>query len=298
MARLKEIKEKYSNWDISIIDILSELDTTGTNKYTELFLKSIQNEHNYLYKNEVNIDSDWYLNKLNEWFDLELNSENNINDGELQFIKFKLLNTFINEANFLKIKKFIDYSERKLIKTDVNQIKTIEDIDRLICISDFKNIDKELSKDVLIEFKDENWLLIRPLTYESSLKYGASTKWCTASKDTYDHFFRYTESGILIYCIDLKRGDKFGFHRDIPQSDNRHNNDISFWNTADYRVDSMQCNFSPDVINHLMNIELKSNKEMSNGKWEESLINLEKGLGIHRKRRTENSETMPVLVEG
>ena len=171
MARLKEIKEKYSNWDISIIDILSELDTTGTNKYTELFLKSIQNEHNYLYKNEVNIDSDWYLNKLNEWFDLELNSENNINDGELQFIKFKLLNTFINEANFLKIKKFIDYSERKLIKTDVNQIKTIEDIDRLICISDFKNIDKELSKDVLIEFKDENWLLIRPLTYESSLKY-------------------------------------------------------------------------------------------------------------------------------
>ena len=142
MARLKEIKEKYSNWDISIIDILSELDTTGTNKYTELFLKSIQNEHNYLYKNEVNIDSDWYLNKLNEWFDLELNSENNINDGELQFIKFKLLNTFINEANFLKIKKFIDYSERKLIKTDVNQIKTIEDIDRLICISDFKNIDK------------------------------------------------------------------------------------------------------------------------------------------------------------
>jgi hypothetical protein len=298
MARLKEIKEKYSNWDISIIDILSELDTTGTNKYTELFLKSIQNEHNYLYKNEVNIDSDWYLNKLNEWFDLELNSENNINDGELQFIKFKLLNTFINEANFLKIKKFIDYSERKLIKTDVNQIKTIEDIDRLICISDFKNIDKELSKDVLIEFKDENWLLIRPLTYESSLKYGASTKWCTASKDTYDHFFRYTESGILIYCIDLKRGDKFGFHRDIPQSDNRHNIEISFWNTADYRVDSMQCNFSPDVINHLMNIELKSNKEMSNGKWEESLINLEKGLGIHRKRRTENSETMPLLVEG
>ena len=60
----------------------------------------------------------------------------------------------------------------------------------------------------------------------------------------------------------------------------------------------MQCNFSPDVINHLMNIELKSNKEMSNGKWEESLINLEKGLGIHRKRRTENSETMPLLVEG
>jgi len=298
MARLKEIKEKYSNWDISIIDILSELDTTGTNKYTELFLKSIQNEHNYLYKNEVNIDSDWYLNKLNEWFDLELNSENNINDGELQFIKFKLLNTFINEANFLKIKKFIDYSERKLIKTDVNQIKTIEDIDRLICISDFKNIDKELSKDVLIEFKDENWLLIRPLTYESSLKYGASTKWCTASKDTYDHFFRYTESGILIYCIDLKRGDKFGFHRDIPQSDNRHNNEISFWNTADYRVDSMQCNFSPDVINHLMNIELKSNKEMSNGKWEESLINLEKGLGIHRKRRIEANETMPLLVEG
>jgi hypothetical protein len=297
MARLKEIKEKYSNWDISIIDILSELDTTGTNKYTELFLKSIQNEHNYLYKNEVNIDSDWYLNKLNEWFDLELNSENNINDGELQFIKFKLLNTFINEANFLKIKKFIDYSERKLIKTDVNQIKTIEDIDRLICISDFKNIDKELSKDVLIEFKDENWLLIRPLTYESSLKYGASTKWCTASKDTYDHFFRYTESGVLIYCIDLKRGDKFGFHRDIPQSDNRHNNEISFWNTADYRVDSMQCNFSPDVINHLMNIELKSNKEMSNGKWEESLINLEEGLGIHRKRRTEDSETMPLLAE-
>ena len=275
MARLKEIKEKYSNWDISIIDILSELDTTGTNKYTELFLKSMQNEHNYFYENEINIEPNWYWGKLNEWFDLELNSENNINDSKLQFIKFKLLNTFIKEADFLKIKKFIDYSERKIIKTDVNQIKTIEDIDRLLCLSDIKNIDKELSKDIIIEFRDENWLLLRPLTYESSLKYGASTKWCTASKGTYNHFFRYTESGILIYCFDLKKGDKFGFHRDISQSDNLHNTEISFWNAADYRVDSMQCNFSPDVINHLMNIELKSNKEMSNGKWEESLIKLE-----------------------
>jgi hypothetical protein len=81
MARLKEIKEKYSNWDISIIDILSELDTTGTNKYTELFLKSMQNEHNYFYENEINIEPNWYWGKLNEWFDLELNSENNINDS-------------------------------------------------------------------------------------------------------------------------------------------------------------------------------------------------------------------------
>ena len=270
MARLKELKEKYSMWDISVIDILSGLDKTGTNKYTELFLKSIQNRHNYFLKGEFKHEIDWFMNRLNEWFDLGLNNENDINDSALQYIKYKLLNEFMHQDDFLKIKKFIDYSERKIIKTDINQLNTIEDVDRLISLADVKNIEKELSKDVIIDFKNEDWLLLRPLTYESSLKYGASTKWCTASKDSPEHFFRYSERGVLIYCINLKTGVKFGFFREIPQNINDTNYELSFWDTTDNRVDSMVCQFSSEVISHLINVELKSNKVLSNGKWDES----------------------------
>jgi hypothetical protein len=99
------------------------------------------------------------MNRLNEWFDLGLNNENDINDSALQYIKYKLLNEFMHQDDFLKIKKFIDYSERKIIKTDINQLNTIEDVDRLISLADVKNIEKELSKDVIIDFKNEDWLV-------------------------------------------------------------------------------------------------------------------------------------------
>ena len=35
---------------------------------------------------------------------------------------------------------------------------------------------------------DYDWLMLIPLTYQASCKYGANTQWCVASRDTDTHF--------------------------------------------------------------------------------------------------------------
>jgi hypothetical protein len=68
--------------------------------------------------------------------------------------------------------------------------------------------------DVLIE--NDDYLLISPLTLKGSLKYGADTKWCTASKSSSYQFKNYTIDGYLFYLISKKeRGknyNKVGFY--------------------------------------------------------------------------------------
>jgi len=60
-------------------------------------------------------------------------------------------------------------------------------------------------------YEDDRWLLVRPNTYEGSCYYGSTTKWCTASKDSPQHFESYNKTGKLYYIIDKSKdiGDFF-----------------------------------------------------------------------------------------
>lgn len=55
-----------------------------------------------------------------------------------------------------------------------------------------------------------NVLIVQPLSYRSSCYYGATTKWCTASKTTRSNYDHYTDSGELFYIIfkDINYADK------------------------------------------------------------------------------------------
>lgn len=46
-----------------------------------------------------------------------------------------------------------------------------------------------------------NVLIVQPLSYRASCHYGATTKWCTASKTTTSNFDSYTKRGNLYYII-------------------------------------------------------------------------------------------------
>ena len=51
------------------------------------------------------------------------------------------------------------------------------------------------------EYEDDKWVIVRPLTFASSVKYGASTRWCTTYQAEKQYFERYWRQGILIYFI-------------------------------------------------------------------------------------------------
>lgn len=87
---------------------------------------------------------------------------------------------------------------------DINQYE-LSDLNNLI-----QNLDKIKSKSEIkregsrVIYEDERWLVLSPLTVESSCYYGSGTKWCTAAREN-NRFAHYTSNGYLIYFLDKSR---------------------------------------------------------------------------------------------
>ena len=61
-------------------------------------------------------------------------------------------------------------------------------------------------------FEDNNLLIVRPLTYEASCKYGSGTRWCTTTAGNPSYFESHTSQEQALYYIILKnfnRDNKF-----------------------------------------------------------------------------------------
>ena len=58
-------------------------------------------------------------------------------------------------------------------------------------------------------YEDSNILIVKPLTYEASCKYGSGTRWCTTMANTPTYFKQYTEGhDQSLYYIILKKFDR------------------------------------------------------------------------------------------
>jgi hypothetical protein len=102
---------------------------------------------------------------------------------------------------------------------------------------------KDLEKQIKIVLDNDEWLLIRPLTFQSSKKYGSNTKWCTTQENNPDYFMKYANKGVLIYCINKKSGYKVASFNSLDKNDP----EFSFWNQKDTRVDSLDTELTDEL---------------------------------------------------
>lgn len=283
MAKLKEIRESAPKWmTTSLFDILIEMDPSETNKFVPMMVSIIDNEEKQL------LDSNWSNEDERKSFMSEIKSIIPSKFSRLSFEDmfplFKLMDSqAFSTTIFADIQDFMDLYQKKYMSgVDVSQIKNFNQLTTHLSLATVKQNLKEFEKQINKMYEDENWLLVRPITYESSLKYGAGTRWCTAAKTSPDHFFRYAENGVLIYCLNKNTGYKVAVFKSLYERE------TSFWNSADLRVDSMETELDGNVLNVLKN-ELKhetmvSNRELDNGLFEESRnIN----MGYKQKKRYE-----------
>lgn len=63
------------------------------------------------------------------------------------------------------------------------------------------DVKKEIMKDAEKIYEDDELTVWVPKSYEASCKIGAGTKWCTASKDTKQHWDSYTGRRIKFYYV-------------------------------------------------------------------------------------------------
>lgn len=94
----------------------------------------------------------------------------------------------------------------------------------------------------------DDYILLQPKTHKGSCKYGANTKWCTASKKDVNTYERYTKQGFLVYLIS-KRKDKGNDYQKIA---------LYIKKNADPFIDAIDVYNSTDVM-------VRTDKIISNG---------------------------------
>ena len=105
-------------------------------------------------------------------------------------------------------------------------------------VAEMKSEEKELETQVIKIHEDGEWLLIRPLTFKSSCKYGANTKWCTTTEHNQEYYNKYAKRGVLVYCINKKTGYKVAAFYSLDKNEP----EFSYWNQKDTRIDSTDSN--------------------------------------------------------
>jgi hypothetical protein len=255
MSRIDELKKQNPFLTIDGINIINDL--VGKSKYTEMLVNLIKNDRLNQHDNRR---AD-YEYEMIELYGVKREVVAEFSTVDLLTLSM-FMNNFVGTDNFRMFKEFIDLNEQNLIvQNDVTKYKTFKDIELQISLSELKNINKELSKQTHKLYEDEEWLVIKPMSYQASLKYGASTKWCTASRDNSDYYLRYSRNGILIYCINKITGDKVGAFKRIDE----YERETSFWDIVDQRIDSMESGLPivvMDVIKKEFKEQVKSNFEL------------------------------------
>jgi hypothetical protein len=240
MSRIEELKKQNPQFSLNYVDIINELFDKPI--YTEMVIN--------LLKNQFNVDRPLRGTAIRRQLANEFKIDNKIVEDKSLFqllILNRLLNDTIGFSEFRTITKFIELHKRNLLgNNDLTSYKTYSDLELQISLSELKLIDKEMEKQVMKLYDNDEWLIIKPLSFLASKKYGANTKWCTTQENNPEYYLKFSRRGILIYVINKITGNKIGVFKNIDMS---YGKEISFWNMVDERIDSMESDLPFDILN-------------------------------------------------
>ena len=235
MATAKELKSN-PKFNINMFELFSLFCLGKKTKYTETLLRIMEKTHNF------DNHCDDIKDHLNKEFNIDKQELNNISKLQL-VIFYRIIELMFNFEDIKTFQKFCEFNERGLIKyNDLSTYKSFDEINNAVSVAEITAQSKDLEKQVKLVYEDDEWLIIRPLTFNSSKKYGSNTKWCTTTESNPEYFTKYASRGVLIYSINKKTGYKVAsFHSlDIDP-------EFSWWNQKDFRIDSLQTEL-PDKL--------------------------------------------------
>lgn len=118
----------------------------------------------------------------------------------------KVLDQIGFDTKFPIVKNLLDYFNKfgsNLAKTDIFQYTTIEQLqDELNKYAEKQKRNYKKVQGANVVYESPKYLVVNPLSHESSCYYGKGTKWCTSGRDSSDTFNRYNTDGKLFYIID------------------------------------------------------------------------------------------------
>lgn len=276
MSRIIELKKQYPELSLTMFDLFERIDTTKTYKYFPLMCKLFS--------------SRWKLEPIEKDFSSEMKNRLESKGIKITDEKDSLVHAMLRLADnysddmFLTTKEFIERMENNKIQNkDLSTYNSLENLRTAITLSSIKEIERGLEKQVIKEFEDDTWLVVRPLTFQASSKYGANTRWCTTYSKEKEYFAKYWRRGILVYFINKQTGFKFAGYKSLFGDP-----ELSFWDPTDQRVDYLQL----DIDDYLFSI---TKKIFSSTDSNRDLCDLETSIQVEKECTREFEDTVNYL---
>ena len=281
MSKFDELKKQHKDLALSDLDLIKMTVPDQASKYVEVLAKLAKAKYKEIAETNSGEDNlrKACLSVLTEW-GIDYNYLETLETPVL-WAMWNRMETLLGQNNFKMFLKFANLNERKLLaNNDVTSYASFQEIETAVSLAEIKLIDKELEKQVVKVYEDDEWLSIKPLSLEASMKYGASTKWCT-TMDTGKYFAKYSKWGILIYNINKKTGFKFATFKNL---DRDRDQEFSFWSMADNKIDPLDTPEIPisllGIIRNEVNNNVVTNRDLMTEQTQKLLITYEEDDGL------------------
>ena len=246
----KHLKEQHNWANLNLIDVMSRLDPTSSNKFLPLLVKTYKD----LFQNTTNFeDNEWYYKKIIQNTSYTVEELKLMPEIKIRVI-YEMVSHLLDRFNvsFELLKKFNTHlEENRVVNNDIGNYKTIDDLKREYDKAEIRQILKESRSQIHVVYEDETWLLFKPLTIQSSIKYGSNTKWCTTMGDG-DYFYKYSSNGSLIYSINKINNEKYAIYMSFEDY-KQYKIHFKIYDDTDMEIDSFFVGYTPKIMNILRN---------------------------------------------
>jgi len=217
MSKVVELRAKFPKVTNVTFIKMVEFDFTGTHKYLEYMLKSWISRNGY----GMNHSITQLFNEVKRF------------DGLLPYH----VNKDIYSQEFNSYPKLVEMNDKAQI------------------VKDDKTFVREEHANVLYE--DDELIMVSPKTHRGSLKYGAGTTWCTASKSNSSTFQNYARNGCLVYLIDKTESKTKNFQKIAFYNNSGHSlsGEISIYSQNDNETNEsrlVEKGWKPEKLAELM----------------------------------------------
>lgn len=241
---IKHLIQENPTMDLNLVRLISKLDPSKTNKLTPFMIKVFKKRMVDFEKDLTQVEGGLYGSRYEY-----VNGKMSDVSGTEKFIMTWVIDQFRAE-NIEILKEFSEVLDKGLVdQNDISKYENFEDITNQLSVARTKDLLKKSRKEISVVYEDDELMMLKPLSFEASLKYGAGTKWCTAMKNEPEYFYRYSKNGILIYLINKETGRKFGCH-----SERFDNNRVQIFNEIDQVIDSFHMGLPYEKLTILMDL--------------------------------------------
>ena len=235
--KLKKIKLENKEYNVSILDLLRLIDPSKTGKFMTILLNELK-----FYNKSVPLGAR-NIRLLNH----PIKTINVVHEELLEI----LIDCLGGSDVINDLEKFEVLCEENLISVaDIQEYQSLGELSLAVIDAEEKRKNKDSSPHKEMVFDHPDYLILKPLNVFASKKYGASTKWCTSSRDP-QTFYQYSEKGILIYIISKKDKTKWAVYYDMNLKE------LSWWNTKDVLIDGYLVDLpeqlKKDILNYILN---------------------------------------------